>query len=337
VNSSQQRNIFVFGMSVDDYIEAAFSQLAYVEGVYVAPKRPSIIRSIEKKLLGFSRHYLSPSDIETSPDIIGKSICSFESSTLEHASGVTVPDIILIFESPMGIAQSFVGSLRKRYPTAKIVLYLVNALAEYPELVTWISQASVFCDGVITCNKRDAEVQGWHYYPDCYTQSPTVGDVSEATNDFCFLARDKHRSTMTSEVATKLTSLGFTGRYLIVSDNTTIESPSIEYLDHYLPYDEYLSILSESRGIVEIVANGENYSTLRTMEAVVYGRALVTNNRGLIDENYYDKNRMLIINSADDLTRDKIESLLQNASAGNSARQHNPFSPEGLLRYVKSL
>lgn len=334
---SDQGITFVFGMGVNDYIEAAFSQLAYLNGVYVAQRESTLISSLEKKLLGFSRHYISPDRIEQTPDMIGSLVCQYEASTLEKSSGVKSPNTILLFESPMGIAQSFVGSLRKRYPTAKIYLFLVNALAEYSELLTWVSQVSTFCDGIITCNKRDAESQGWNYYPDCYTPSPVVEDTKEATLDFCFLARDKGRGAIISKIATKLTSLGYTGEYLVVSDESTTRYPLIEYLDHYLPYSEYLKLLSKSRGIVEIVANGETYSTLRTMEAVVYKRALITNNSRLQNEKFFNDKTMLVVNSADDITRENVDQLLQAVLSDKNPDEDNPFSPQGLLKYLESL
>lgn len=65
--------------------------------------------------------------------------------------------------------------------------------------------------------------------------------------------------------------------------------------DDTLSYEETLHWIGRSKCLVEILQEGQSGSSLRTLEALFYGKKLLTNNRTIVSEPYYDQQRVFIL------------------------------------------
>ncbi|MBR2681637.1 MAG: hypothetical protein IKE22_00025, partial [Atopobiaceae bacterium] len=86
--------------------------------------------------------------------------------------------------------------------------------------------------------------------------------------------------------------------------------------------------------ILEITAQESPHCTLRTMEAISYGRLLATTNRDVTNEPFYDKGQILTVNEASDLRRLK-PMLVQWTPESFAGRDY--FSPARLVARLRGL
>ena len=96
-----------------------------------------------------------------------------------------------------------------------------------------------------------------------------------------------------------------------------------------MSYEDYLRLVFDSRCILEIVANNEEFCTLRTMEAITYGKLLLTTNRSLRSEPFFDENSMYIFNKAEDIDIDFLKNDPKNMKVSADY-----FTPSNLLKFI---
>lgn len=65
--------------------------------------------------------------------------------------------------------------------------------------------------------------------------------------------------------------------------------------DEWIPYEKYIEIVDQTKGILEINKNGQDGLTLRALEALFYRKKLVTNNTSIVNEKIYNKKNIYII------------------------------------------
>lgn len=80
------------------------------------------------------------------------------------------------------------------------------------------------------------------------------------------------------------------------------------YSGKWLPYEEILAGVLNSKVIVEIMQDGQHGPSLRYYEAVCYNKKLLTTNHGVKELPYYDPRYMKVIEDAKDIDMDWITS-----------------------------
>ncbi len=83
--------------------------------------------------------------------------------------------------------------------------------------------------------------------------------------------------------------------YSIECDFNLVGNSNSIFKSKALNYTDYLSNVSESEYIVEIVSNGQKGLTLRTLEALYYGKKLITNNKTIKNYDFYSPKWIFII------------------------------------------
>lgn len=319
----------VVGAYVDDSIEQAYSQLKELNGVRLFPKHKAWMQWIYKKCLGLSRHYLGI-DKAGEPDFLGKLICHAEVKDANLEQGKQYH--FLLIESPQAINASYVTELRTLFPDSTFTLLLVNALKEYELLSKWIDLVEPLYNQIVSCNKSDAEQRGWLYHADCYTPLSLVREKDDLDIDVLFLGADKGRAGFAHEIYEQLKKHHLYCQFLIVGKpNPQYEDAGFRYLSKPIPYAEYLKMVARSRCLLEIVANGQDFCTLRTMEALSYGKLLLSTNKCLPNEPFYRPEQMAVIGSSGKIDSDFFRLEIKDISANSD----NPFLPEHLLKYLE--
>lgn len=75
----------------------------------------------------------------------------------------------------------------------------------------------------------------------------------------------------------------------------------------YMKYSDYLEKVSLSRCIIDIVGENVEGLTLRVMESLFFQKKLITNNKSILNYNFYNKSNIFII-GIDDI--DKIDEFM---------------------------
>jgi hypothetical protein len=236
----------------------------------------------------------------------------------------------IFLESEKALSQEYLCHIKRVFPQSNCVLVLLNTTDEYPSFKNRISLVHDYYDMIVTCNETDAKNEGWSYHPDCYTPSPDVELTKKTSIDLLFVAADKGRAKLAREIFQYLTNKGVKCEFLIIGqDGSKVRNPNFKFINKQISYAEYLAKVSESRCLLEIVFGDQNYCTLRTMESVVYHKKLISNNRNLINESFYDHDNMLVFSTATDISYEFIRTAFAEKIVETS------FLPEHLLTFIQ--
>jgi len=157
-------------------------------------------------------------------------------------------------------------------------------------------------DLITTYDEGDARKYGFTYMPEVFYES--LGKVTEPTHfdvDLLFLGHRKERLNFLLDIARHLSSLGVRCDFTItgVDEADRVQIEGVTYADEHVPYADYIARIQRSRCILEIAQAGSVAPTLRTSEAIVYHRKLLTN-RGISPEaNFLPDSQIKEITSID--------------------------------------
>ena len=107
--------------------------------------------------------------------------------------------------------------------------------------------------------------------------------------DYYFLGAPKGREALLSHITSRLNSLGLQGRCIM----PRTKAQQISYRDNIV------NVVS-SRCLIEIVQEGQADITLRALEALVYGRKLITTCTGVVNYDFYHPQNILLWADQDD-------------------------------------
>ena len=102
--------------------------------------------------------------------------------------------------------------------------------------------------------------------------------------DVVFLGRNKDRNYDIKEIQNELVKNGLKAWIKIINNEKD-----------YMRYDTYLSYVNSSKCILDITQNGQAGLSLRFMESLFFEKKIITNNKYILDYDFYDKNNIYIL------------------------------------------
>lgn len=119
-------------------------------------------------------------------------------------------------------------------------------------------------------------------------------EKDEVKYDVIFVGKDKNRIQYVEELENKFKEKGLNPYFYICADRSFLQFKNKKYKP-LMPYTDYLKLLKESRSILNIMLNGQTSITQREIEAVFYNIKCITNNKGILDSELYDKSRYFVL------------------------------------------
>ena len=196
---------------------------------------------------------------------------------------------IVIVKDPL-ITADFICYLRQYNPNCKIIFDYDNRVARSldPESIRkYVDEIWSYDED--DCTKYGLRKKG-HAYLDVYQTRPNP----ERKYDVFYVGRDKGRLDQIHDLEEKLQAQGLRTYFYICADREYLTWKKKEYR-HFLPYEGYLELLKESRAILNIVPEGQRSITQREMEAVFDGVKCITNTKGILDFELYDRSRYYLL------------------------------------------
>ncbi|MCM1458713.1 MAG: glycosyltransferase [Bacteroides sp.] len=205
----------------------------------------------------------------------------------------------------------YINFLRKKYINSKFVFRYTNITC-YLNEATQDYVDKVF-DLVITMDKRESTEKKRMYFHNTYNMKIADSTKKTIKYDLFFVGRDKGRHDILIQICEQLSKDGVKCKFLISGVAEKKRKKDVEGIQYInlIEYDEVVNYIKESRCILEILQNNQFGSSLRPMEAIAYGCKLVTNDKGLKDNEYYDENNMLIIDDYAHMDADFIRTPKQ--------------------------
>ena len=191
-------------------------------------------------------------------------------------------DTIIIFDNAYRPVIS--KYIKSKNPDCKIIFYFWNNINQNNKIFLSDINIDEFC----TFSKSDSEEYNIKYNPQFYTKNITL-EQGQTKNEIIFLGRDKDRKDKILNTKRILDDYNVSTQIYIIQDEKD-----------FIKYEDYLSKLAESKGILDIVNNEETTGlTVRALESVFLKKKLITNNENIVSYKFYNSNNIFIIGKDD--------------------------------------
>ena len=137
---------------------------------------------------------------------------------------------------------------------------------------------------------------------DWQTPYSARNEKSESKIDLYFCGVDTDRTAIINAIS-KIEKLDFSMDLIQIENNNQYkdERISTHTVDEIMPYEVVLKRTLEANCVLEIVRPGQVGFTLRTFEAVVYNKKLLTNNEHIKEFQFYNPSYMKVFKSVEDI------------------------------------
>lgn len=231
-------------------------------------------------------------------------------------------DKIILFDFVVFRDENLLPNIAKKAPDSKRFIYYWNIIKDEQYLQHRKKLAAengfkLYHYDHGNCSRYDMQFNTIMYYEGI--ELP----VRPATSDLLFLGFVKDRGSKLNNLYRTIRESGFTPRFVIVKADAESRKYPFEFHDSYVPYMEYLDMVSESRGILDIAQENQDGFSMRVMEAIFLNKKLVSTNTALRDADFYDPANILVLDS-DEVTKAQISEFFSS--------DFHPY-PEEVRRY----
>lgn len=195
--------------------------------------------------------------------------------------------------------------LKKKYPDAKFVKIHRDLVSLWwklnpsftPEIVKEIFDLSFAYD------EEEAKQLGWSHFNEFESKIDVPISPEYPLSDVFFAGRVKDRFPKLLEIYDVLTKQGLRCNYYLmgVPKEKRVQLPGIEYAERSMSYSEMLYRSVNSRCILEVNQAGAVGYTSRFLEAVLFNKRLLTDNRSIKNSKFYNPKNICCFNHAEEL------------------------------------
>lgn len=195
-------------------------------------------------------------------------------------------------------------------PSVRLCLWIWNPVKEDKRTEMESVYAAIVKTGfeISTFDKGDAERYQQRLLNQFFRMKQNLSNA-RPKYDFYFIGFEKNRGRMIRELKELLQ--GYRTYFKVVRK-----------VSEGIPYSENIAYIAQTRCLIDIVQDGQTGITLRPLEALAFGKKLMTNNRNIINYDFYSPNNIFII-GVDDFAR--LDSFLDT--------EYEPVSTYVLSKY----
>lgn len=204
--------------------------------------------------------------------------------------------------------------IKRRYPSAKIVIYFEDL---YDTGIGKLDYTMLdrYADLVVTYDRDDARKHGFLYYPTFLSKLDCGVETCESDVTFCGAAKARYGKII--DVMRLLESKGLKCDFMVsrlLPGQQKVEG--IGYIKRIISYRHYLEHVLRSRCILEIMQENATGYTLRTWEALLYDKILLTDNKAILSASFYNPEQFIYFDRPEDIPVEKLKAEIE----------HNPFA-----------
>ncbi len=243
-------------------------------------------------------------------------------------------ECIFLFEegNKQSYDEKYINYIKTRYLKSKLFFLYWNS-AKYIDSKT-IEFIDKNYNYVISFDPLDCLEHNWLHYSGIYSKPKEFLERKDCKFDVVFIGHNKGRLQNIRKLYKLLRDNGFSCLFYVSEvDKEDCISDGIHY-NQYLQYKDVVEYVKESKAVLELLQEDQHGSTLRTMEALAYGKILITNNKHLRDERYYKDDQFYIFN---DCSSFNIEELRHRISKLSKFEYTGNLSPFRFLDFLKNI
>ena len=193
---------------------------------------------------------------------------------------------IIIFETKY--SKEISKYIKEINPKCRIILYYWNTITDRARK-SYLEDKNI--DDFYTFDKKDAIKYNIKYNPQFYSSLIKLPE-SNIKYDVFFIGRDKDRKKELKNIEKKMNEIGISTKILIIENEKD-----------YISYKKYLTILSQSKVILDLINSNQNGLSLRCMESLFFQKKLITNNSYIKDYDFYNKDNIYILNNKTNMNK----------------------------------
>jgi hypothetical protein len=178
--------------------------------------------------------------------------------------------------------------LNKINPEAKVIAWYWNKVDKnyQPSLVKGNCEFWSF-------DKENCKKYHMNFNHQYYFKSFVSKETVEPEWDVYFCGSDSGRGKEISDAYRIFQDLNLTTKFQVVYPQ--YKNLPEEIISPAVSYEKVRDNIAKTKCILEIVRDGQSGPTLRVMEALYFGKKLITNNRYVKSEEFYDPNAVFIL------------------------------------------
>lgn len=209
---------------------------------------------------------------------------------------------IILFDNTLcRYSPKSISKFKIEHPNAVLVLFMDNAMYKKERLV--LSHLKNV-DLVYTNNKYDAEKYGFKYV---FNIIPPQQEQLEYKPDYdvVFVGNAYDRLNIIHAVYDRLESIGLRIKMYVSGTRVRRKDRRKEIVyNRNLNYNEVIDLYNRSGCLLEVVGEKPTMLTMRTMEALIRNKKLITNHPFIKEQSFYDSRYIRFFKDENDLDAD---------------------------------
>lgn len=233
----------------------------------------------------------------------------------------------LLYESfHLSYSKQFLQYLKYKFPLSKLCFMYLNPVTDL--IKEKIEKTGNNYDAIITFNEKDAKKYNLLFCRNQPYRLPIIKDDKLPKTDVFFIGSDKGRLPKLLAIYEKLVGAGLKCDFHIVGvpEENQLYKDGIIY-NKPIPYEEVLAHVWATKCVLEILQGNEDYTSIRTFEAIQYRRKLLTESKSIIYTDYYDPSIIQVFSDPEDidlcfLKEPLTKEMFSGIESGSSDRFH---------------
>jgi len=201
-------------------------------------------------------------------------------------------DHIIVLDS--GHFKGLKDLIRKYNKSCSIDLFIWNPMSRYQERIL---REFDDLDHTWSLVPSDCKKYGINFNTQFFCSELRSSVQTEETKyDFLFVGREKSRAEYIVQLVQQLEEANLSVKLHLLHSKAQYHPSIDEYLtNQFIPYSEYLDLLSQSRCLIDIINPLFPYYPLRVLEALFLSKKLITNNQQIRNEPFYRSNNIYVL------------------------------------------
>lgn len=259
--------------------------------------------------------------------VVGSWVSGFLGRIYGLRAGFAADDLLICNEGE--IHRKLNPHITNSFPGAKVLL--VRDLVTASFLEEW---AGLF-DTVYSFDRKQCENLGMTYlsqfFPMGYSHvSAVTASAQSSKARALFIGREKGRGEVLLRLADVLAQCGCELDFRILVDEDFPDKTK-HHITQLVDYRESLGASSKASVLIEINQAGQSGLTLRALEAVYFGKKLITNNKAVYKSGFYNPSNIYVLDGHQSWDVDAIRAFLALEVEPVSLSEVYEYSPEHML------
>jgi len=215
----------------------------------------------------------------------------FTDETLQQLDMITPSDRVILFDVFNAKIQRLVS---QQVNSKQIHIFLWDCMTEFffSEKKAKRKADAMLKLGhkIYTYSPVDAELFGFQLVPQVYTSIDPASGNKVSSTDILFVGKDRRRYKVIHSIIERIKAEGIPHsiNIMVGKYDKVEECLKPYYFTDRISYPDMLDLVKASQCLLEVIRGDNSGVTLRTMEALVYDKKLITTNKHIVKAPFYN-------------------------------------------------